>query len=299
MRRVAVGRGLLAQAQSEKIVVRLSADGALVLELPAEHPRQAVALPGGSVLVTALDSTYRFEPGSKVAQRLARLSLLRDSELHARRESAEHVWVLQPTLANVLLYSLQPDGGLGPRAERTLPGFDGVAFTTLLDGSFLFTAGPRLTHKLHAAPARSFALPLARVWRLLPAPRIDRALVVGADGTFMWIEVGERLLVVKTVQTGVIPFDVAATGGFIALVSVIEARNEPRRFTLNVYTAAGELRFSTELPAVPASAADDWAANVMSEMQVSVGDEPPRVAVGGRSQLLLFDAQSGERLFSQ
>lgn len=296
-RRVALGRRLLAQAQTDKIVVRSGADGTLVLELPAEHPRQAVALPGGSVLVAALDFAYRFEPGRNVAQRLTRLSLLRDSELHARRESAEHVWVLQPTLRNVLLYSLLPDAGLGPRAERTLPGFDGVAFTTLLDGSFLFTAGSSLTHQVHAAQARSFPLPSVRVWRLLAAPRIDRALVVSADGAFTWLEIGERLLVVKTVQTGVIPFDVAATSRLIALVSVIEAGNEPRRFLLNVYTADGELRFSTGLPAVPVSAADDWAANVVSEMQVSVGDEPPRVAVGGRSQLLLFDAESGKRLF--
>lgn len=299
MRRVALGRGVLAQAQTDQIVVRSSVDGTLVLALPAERPRQAVALPGGSLLVAALDYAYRFEPGSNVARRLTRLSLLRDSELHARRESAEHVWVLQPTPRNVLLHSLQPDRGLGPRPERTLPGFDGVAFTTLLDGSFLFTAGSTLTHKLHAAAARSFPLPVARVWRLLPAPRIDRALVVSADGAFTWVEIGERLLVVKTVQTGVIPFDVAAASSFIALVSVVEAGNAPRRFMLNVYTADGELRFSTGLPAVPASAADDWAANVVSEMQVSVGDEPPRVAVGGRSQLLLFDAVSGKRLFPQ
>jgi hypothetical protein len=302
-RHIALGKDFALQIGATEAVAWSTSDGREIARVPMKGPRAALGLPAGSVLVAALDASYRFDPGEKRPHPATRLSLLPGFVLEARRGRQDQVWVLQAPLKNLQAYSLNPEGegGLGIDSERALDDYDGGAFTTLSDGSFLYTHGRELIHRTGARTAKTFTLPesFGAVWRLASADRIDRAWVASAAGELSLVEFGARLRVVRAFHPEAAPFDLATNAKRLALVSVSEPAGEPRRFSLSVYSFDGKRIFSHELSSDAVSADADWVARVTANKEVVIGADPPRVAVGGPSALRVFELDSGRELLSR
>lgn len=300
-RHIALGKGFVLQLGVGEAVARSSSDGSEITRVPMKAPRAVLALPAGSVLVAALDGSFRFDPGQKRAHAAPRLSLLPGFVLEARRDSQDAVWVLQAPLKKLQRYSLVSQVGLGLESERTLSDYDGGAFTTLRDGSLLYANGDALVHRIGSRESKRLALPagVGGAWRLTAADRIDRAWLATASGDLVLLEVGARLRVVDTLRTGLLPFDFAATGSRLALVSLSERPGEPRRFALTVYDREGSQLYSHALSVDEVTAEPDWAARVAANKELVIGEDPPRIAVGGPASLRVFDLESGKALFAR
>jgi len=299
LRHLAFGSGFLLQLREAEARLVNSNDGSVIANVALAGPRAALGLPGGSVLACASDASYRFDPGQRTAHRGTRVSLLPNSLLEPSRESQEFLWVIEPSLGNAVRYAFATKE-FGVEATRTLPGYDGKALTTLLDGAFLYTSSQGLVRTL-ASRTTSLALPsgVGRIWRLLPADRVDRAWAVTDSGEAILLELGARARVVRRFQTSSdgAPFDVAAVPGTLAMVSVHEAVREPRSFVLNTYSATGTRIKSYILAGVRADdASEDWAKRVSIDREVAITTHPPRVAVGGPTELRLFDLASGDEI---
>ncbi|HET9931041.1 MAG TPA: hypothetical protein VFQ35_10150 [Polyangiaceae bacterium] len=298
-RHLAFGSGFLVQLRDASVRLLKSADGSAIAEVPLARPRVAVALPAGSVLACGSDECQRFDPGQVKPHRLGRISLLPDAILEPSRETQERVWVIEPTFARAVRYTLgEPTSEVESTSE--LPGYDRGAITTLADGAFLYTAGQSVVRALGRA-RRAMPLPdgVARPWRLLPAERADRAWVISAQGEAFLLELTGRAHVLRRFATEGHPFDVASAKAALALVSIHEDQAEERTFVLNLYSAAGTQTKSYLLGKVGESADPEWAAMASRDREVVLAERPPRVAVGGSTALRLFELVSGDEIVTR
>jgi hypothetical protein len=302
-RHLAFGKGFVLQLRASEALLLDSSDGRELARMPVAAPRATVALPAGSVLVAALDASYRFDPGQKRPHDLARLSLLPGFVVEPRRDTQDLIWVLQAPLKRIQRYALEPDAGLGLESERELEHYDGGPFTTLRDGSFLYTArsGSALVHRAGFGGPKALDFPgdVGAIWRLAAADRIDRAWVATSSGVVLLVELGVRLKVVRMIRTGLAPFDFAATASHFALVSLTERSTEPRRFTLSVYSGAGLQLYSHDLGGSEPIASSDWVARIVADKELVLGEAPPRVGIGGPSLLRVFELASGKEMFAR
>jgi hypothetical protein len=202
-------------------------------------------------------------------------------------------------LRNAIRYSIASKE-FGVEATRELPGFDGRALTTLLDGAFLYTSAAGLV-RLFAGRSITFPLPhdVGRVWRLLPAERIDQAWYVTQEGEAFLLELGAHARIRRRFRShdgegG--PFDFAVAHGTLAFLSVYESPQEPRRFVLNLYSATGTQTKSHQLGSVTHSEDSDWATRISRDHELAITGSPPRVAVGGPSSLRLFNTVAGDEI---
>lgn len=302
-RHIALGKGFVLHLGRDEAVAFDSTHGTEIARVPIKGPRAALALPAGSVLVAALDGSYRFDPREKTARAATRLSLLPGFILEARRETQEQVWVLQAPLRKLQRYTLTPDAGLGLESERVLPNYDGGAFVTLRDGSLLYTANDGAALVRPRAVGDSPPLPLAlgsdRVWRLAAADRVDRAWVATRAGDVLLVEIGARVRVARRIQTGLTPIDFAATTNRFALVSVSERAGEPRQFFVSAYSGEGAQIYSHAVGTADVTAEPNWEAAATAEHELVVGGSPQRLAVGGERSLRVFEFESGRQLFKR
>lgn len=300
-RHLAFGKGFVVQARADEAIVLNSSDGSELARVPMKEPRAAVALPAGSVLVAALDGSYRFDPGQKRPHRLPRLSLLPGFVLEPRRDSQESLWVVQAPLRQIQRYLLDPSSSFGFESQADVKGYDGGPFATLSDGSFLYTqdGATLIRARPSVSKVKTFALPqgLGSVWRLAAGDRIDRAWVVLASGDILLVELAVRLRVVRSIHTGLRPFDFAATEKALIMVSVKEPADGPRAFSLHVFSVVGAQIYSQALDTVEVTAEVDWQSAASTEQEVAVSSSPPRIAVGGATSLCLFELASGTKLF--
>ncbi|MFZ5891720.1 MAG: hypothetical protein ACOY0T_11755 [Myxococcota bacterium] len=289
-RHLAFGSGFLIQAREGEVRLVDSNDGAVIQALPLPNPRAVIGLPGGSVLVCAPGTSFRFDPGQREPHRTQRLSLLPGYQLEPSRESQAHVWVVEPAFQRAQRYALDPTSNSNETVTRELPEYDGRAITTLLDGAFLYTSLRGLVRVLTGRPSL-YTLPsdVARVWRLVPADRIDRVWLVTVTGEALLLELtGRTARIARRFQSDGGPFDVAALGDTLALLRIVERPPEPRTFVLNLYSATGKQTKSYILETVPDSDAPDWAARALRDHELAITRNPPRIAIGGPSSLRLF-----------
>lgn len=300
-RKLAFGRDFLVQLQADGVRLLQSTTGLELARTPIREPRSAVTLPGGSVLVAGLEASFRFDPNQRTPHRLVRLSLLPGSEILPNLETPNSVWVFHAPLAQLMHYDLGADSGLGLSSTAALPGVDGRAFAVLRDGHLLFTSQQGLVSFSPRSLARELPMPhmAGPIWRILPAYRLGRAWLVSPAGDFLLIDLGEQGRIVHTFATGQAPFDVAALGRRIVLISVSRPGASPRRFWLQLYNEEGQMTLSEELPSSVSTTAENWTQALSADKQLALGEEPPRVAVGGPGSLRVYDLERGARLFEQ
>jgi hypothetical protein len=294
LRRLAFGKAFVVQLTTDAAIVRSTPDGKELFRAPIADGRAALGLPNGSVLVLAAHASYRIDPGQTVLHPRTRISLLPGALVEPSRENAEFVWVLEPWRKTVLRYTLSPDAGLGLIAERELSSFDARAFTTLIDGSFLYSAGADLAHARPFSKPRLLSLPAdVRLWRLAAADRVDTAWAATTSGDLLRLELGAHARVLQTLRTGRAPVDLAVAPKRLALLSVTEAPKATREFVLSVYSNDGRQLFSRPVGKAAASPSAGWAADALRDQELVIGSQPALVAVGGAGALRLYDLDTG------
>jgi hypothetical protein len=302
-RHLAFGKGFLVQARANETVLRNSTTGEELSRLPLNGPRAVVGVAAGSTLVAALEGSFRFDPGQVRPHKLPRLSLLPGFVIEPRRDRLDVISVLQAPTRTLQRYALKADAPIGLESERQLEDYDGGAFASLSGGNLLYTSrsGTALVQDPGFGKAKPLPLPenFGSVWRLAPAEQINRAWVVTASGELTLVELGARLVILRNIRTGLLPFDFAASKRFLALVSVTEHAAEPRRFTLTVYDRTGSQFYSHALGDAPVTAQPDWVEHASANRELVLGDTPPRVAVGGASTVRVFELASGKELFER
>jgi hypothetical protein len=299
-RHLAFGRGFLLQATGSQVVTRSSVGGEVLARLPSQA-HAVLGLPAGSVLVTGSEATYRFDPREERGHPLPRLSLWPDSLLLPSLTTQKKVWVVNPSTRNGQRYALDSTALVAIEAERAFTDYDGGPIAVLSDGDFLYSAGRELVRDPSFGRPKRFPLPgeIQGLWRLAAAERLDRAWLVTATGTLFLFELGERPRIVRRIETGELPIDFAASKTTLAIVSVTEREGEPRKFKVSLYSHDGRQRFSHALTSVDVTADLDWAARALRDRELVVTDNPSRIAVGGQSAVVLFDAATGQIISSE
>jgi hypothetical protein len=275
-----------------------SKTGEEIAQLPVASPRAALALPGGSVLLAGLEASVRVDPHQRIGRTLDRLSLLPGAELLADPRSPHALWMVDYRLGRLSRHIFDAEGGVSRGAEIEVPGAR-EAFTVLRGGDLLFASGTRLMHvrpggKLHELELPTTAAP---VWRVLPAHRLDQAWLVTPTGVLTLVDLAARARVVRSLSTGLLPFDIAALDQHIAILSVSAPGLTPIRFSLYLWDAKSAPRLVEELPSSHLSATPDWLNEVTADKLLALGGEPLRVAIGGPHSVRVYEVGSGERLF--
>jgi hypothetical protein len=185
--RMAFSRRRLAVLGEERLVVWDLANWQLVTSVPVQQPRRLTVMADGAFVVAAGRGTLRLEQHETQPAVLPRLLLLPNSHLWADRRSALTLWVPVGRTLNQYQFP-QPDeppaARLVPVAGHPLRDCDEHGFVGLKDGSFLFTAGGKLTRFFPEGKSMRGPSPVSSedTWRLLPARRIDRAWLATVDG---------------------------------------------------------------------------------------------------------------------
>lgn len=298
-RHLAFGRGFVLQLRQAEAVAYSLPGGKEQARFAVKVARSALALPAGSVLVAAFDASYRLDPGQRSAHRLARLSLLPGSVLHAVRGEQAHVWLVSPALRSIERYALEP-GEFTLEVQRTLTDFDGVALTTLRDGRFVYTSQGALVTSIAGTNPSVQHLPaeLPPIWRLAAGQRLDEVWAVSSAprACLLRLEAGAARIRRCFEPRGEL-FDFATSAAELVFISTSSERAGERRFNLSTYDFDGTLIRSRDLGPLSVSPDDDWAARVSRENELALSESERLVAVGGSEALRVIDLKTGEQLF--
>jgi len=301
--RIAFSRRRLAVLGDERWVVWDLASWKLLASIPVQQPRRLAVMADGAFVVAAGDVTLRLEQHETQPALLPRLLLLPRSHLWPDRRAALTLWV--PVGRTLYQYQLPgpdnpPATRLVPSAEHPLPDCDEQGFVGLNDGSFLFTAGSDLTRFFPAGKSVKGPAPVdsANVWRLLPAPRIDRAWLATVDGNLKLLDFNRDFAVVGSLQLGETPFDIAVDGERMAVVSTTQGPNQPRRWAVTLLDTEGKRLFEHELPPAQRPDQDDWVAQEIRNRGVVLAPNRPWLAVGGPDSVTVWRTDNGKVVFA-
>jgi hypothetical protein len=292
---LAFGQGLL---------VRLRGDGAEVYSVPQlkllyeqklSGPRGVVALAGGSVLVVGEGAAYRVDPGARRALEIAPVPWVPGTVLLPERREPGIVWGVQRGGRLFVEQKLMKKGEFLASELLSLEGYEGGPVTSLRDAAFLFRSNAGVSRSMPRGRPRTYPTPF-EAWRILPAPRVDQAWLVAADGAVERVQLADRLAVVQKLSLGAAPIDVAANGDYLAAVVVDEPKGSERRFRLVVLTNDGAPVLNRPLPPGPPATGENWSEAAVRDRNVALSEFEPLVAVGGVGALEILKLPTGEKV---
>ncbi|MBK7584563.1 MAG: hypothetical protein IPI67_30800 [Myxococcales bacterium] len=307
--KLAFGKDRLAQLTETELVLRGLDDLKVLTRLPVRDPRRAATLSDGSVLVAGVSDLWRVPRDPKKAEHYSRLPLFPDSLLLGDRRAKNKLWVhhgIDPTLYP---YELSADGRLETLDFIELERADQKAFALLKDGSYVYTAGPKLERFFPGGKRWSLDLPSGSdVWRILTTRRLDEIWLAQTDGRLMLTQLSTTRLVVKKTLELPGTFDLATNDTEIALLR-LETRAQvdgaaadsglaPRTWRLLVLDGSGKERMSSELPLDPATAEDDWVREITKNRGVVLSPSGSLVAVGGPTWLAVWSYSTQKQLLA-
>jgi hypothetical protein len=84
-----------------------------------------------------------------------------------------------------------------------------------------------------------------------------------------------------------VPFDVSVSDVLVAVLLLVQPDDGPKSFVIELYDRNGKRRLrETYLPTVQTD--EDWAPRLLENAELALSAEPPRVAVGGSSELAVW-----------
>jgi hypothetical protein len=305
---LAFGKGVLGQLTRDALRVFDSTDFRLLATEPLEAPRAVVALADGSLLALDARRMLRWEPGQKRAKSLARPLLLPAAQVYPDARQPDVVWVFDDSeragagketavLRSYRLESADEHPVALPELTIQLTSPGGV-FGTTREGVWLYwTAGHADRFAPNGLRLPGLQLPAAPppTW-LLPHRRLDQCLWVEASGRASRVLVSPTYKGLGGVKLGgrVLSVDVGDGGRLFAAV-VITGAGPKLELELRDQELAPLGRVA--LPGDEPTGTDDWVKVVTENQTLACSPSEPRVAVGGPTRLLIFDAR-GQRIFS-
>jgi hypothetical protein len=296
--RLAFARGRLGVLTDSELVVYDTDDWGKSKRVPIEEPRQLLAASDGSFLAVGSRNLYRMAPAERTATRHPRVPLFAGSMLFADRLNPAVICVVHGFGATLYQYDFTVEGRAGLLAmSRTIPleGYDGQAFAALNDGSFLYTAGEMLRRFFAGGRIGSHRAPDSNedIWRLLLPHRIDRVWIARRNGTLDLVQMGPRIVKIRSLALRGMLFEITSNARFVATIRLEQPSGGPRRWSLEVFDPAGKRLLEQRLPTGRATAAGDWVARATRNKEVVLGRHAPLVAVGGPTWLKVWNVETG------
>lgn len=291
---LAFGSRLFVRLREESAEVYSVPELKLLYEQKLSGPRGAVALAGGAVLVVGESEAYRVDPGAKRAVEIAPLPWVPGTVLLAERREPGIVWGVQRGGRLFVEQKLVKKDERRANEPFSFEGYEGGAVTALRDAAFLFRSSAGVSRSMPRGRPVVYATPFD-AWRILPAPRVDQAWLVAADGAVERVQLTDRLSVVQKLSLGAAPIDVAANRDYLAAVVVDEPTGAERRFRLVVLTNEGARVLDRPLSPGPPATGENWAEAAVRDRSVALSESEPLVAVGGSGALQILKLPSGEQ----
>jgi hypothetical protein len=292
---VAIGKGRIAVLTDDALVVRSTKDFAEVTRVPLSGPRALSVQADGSFLVPDTVKTSWLLPHDTKARSFPRVILLPESAVIADRRSPDRFWVMAPFGTTLFGYSLEPSslGVLATKEWVELAGFDGRAFCSLRDGSFLYSTssgfrqffGSGMKHEIAGNPQDAF--------RLLPASRPDTVWLLTREHADLFRLLAGKLVRLRSVPLVAMPYDIEADGEYLAVLELRQPTEEPWQFVLEVFDVDGKRRMHETLPAEESLDPRKWLAVLTRNRRLSLAADPPLVAIGGPESLTVWHPDRG------
>jgi hypothetical protein len=298
---LAFAKARLGQVTREGVSVRSVATFKVDIRLELEKPLSVVALADGSLLCPDTKRTLRLFSHDQKPRAYPLMPLIPGSQLFGDRVDSKRVWALGPRGKTLFRFELADDKAplLAPKDWVDLDGFDQRTVGSLRDGSFLFTTSAGFSRFFGKGALSEVKANSEEVFRVLPGSRADAAWLLRRDRRVsLHGTVEGKLARLQTVNLETDPFDAEAAGTFLAVLELDQPSDAPATFVLEVFDTSGKRRFRTTLPAEE-SFDEDWAERLTQNRNLAVSADPPRVAVGGPTELTVFDAGTGARVFSE
>lgn len=299
---LAFGKGRLGVLTEDSLVVRDAARlSSAPLTFPLDHPRALAALADGSLLAAGASRSLRLLPHDEKSLSVPKITLFPESSLFGDRRNPDRVWVLPGSAKTLFGYdAVRGPAPLAVAAEWIdLEDFDERAFTSVRDGSFLYSTANGLLQFYGAGGRKE---PLASSldrgsFRLLPASRPDTVWVVADRSARLFRILGGKLVGLKSLDLRAGVFDAAAEGELLAVLELAQPDDAPWRFELEVFDVRGNAAGHATLPAEE-SAGEDWVARLVQNRSLALSADLGLVAVGGRAHLDVLSTRDGSSVFS-
>ncbi len=295
---IVFGRGRVIQLATEALTIRDAKEGKEVLKLEVAGGRLVTLLRDGSVLALLEKETLSIEPRKNEVSRYSRVALFPESRVFAdplvdRRFYVVHAF--DPTLYG---YEITEDQKISTLDFVDMPEFDGRVFTSLKDGSFLYSTATGLQRFFLKGKAQAYAIEDPKqVWRVATARRLDRVWLARDDGSLELRELTAktpRLIQRIDVKD---PIDVASSDAGIAVLRLAPAEGG-RHFQVEFFDESTERRFTSHLALDEASGSGEgWVRDVLRNRGIMLTDDGALLAVGGPSELHVWNVRSGKKRY--
>lgn len=296
---VAIGKGRIAVLTDDALVVRDTTKFAEVTRIPLHRPRHLAVMSDGSFLVPDAAKTWWLLPHDTKARTFPRFMMLPESTVFADRRAPDRFWVTSPFGTTLFGYTLAPSslGFLLTNEWVELDGFDGHAFGSLRDGSFLYSTSSGFRQFFGPGKKDDVAGDPRGVFRLLPASRPDTIWLLTTERADLFRLLAGKLVHLRKVLLSSMPYDVEADGQYLAVLELVQPKEEPWSFVLEVFDVDGKLRMHEPLPAEESLDPKTWLVALTRNRRLSLSADPPLVAVGGPEDLTVWRADRSERLW--
>lgn len=297
--RLAFGKGRLGLLTRDALVVREIPGFATIARIPLEDPTALAVLSDGGFFASTSTRAIRLDPSEKKPRAVRRIVLPLAPSVFGDRRYSNRIWALGARGSRLFGYDLEQSTLVGaPNQWVELDGYDHRTMASLRDGSFVYSAksgftqfwGPNAKHPI-TAPSSSDAVVAA-----LPGSRPDTVWTLTTEqGTLSRILAG-RLVTLRKVRFEGTPFRADAAGNYLVVLELNQPVDAPWTFVLEVFETSGKRSLHEFLPADEALS-PDWLARLAANRELAVTSSPPRIAVGGPSELGVWDPVSGTRIF--
>jgi hypothetical protein len=296
---VAIGKGRIAVLTDDALVVRDTTKFTEVTRIPLRGPRQLAVMADGSFLAPEAAKTSWLLPHDTKARAFPRFIMLPESTVFADRRAPDRFWVMAPFGTTLFGYALAPSslGFLVTKDWVELEGFDGHAFGSLRDGSFLYSTSSGFRQFFGPGKKEDIAGDPQGVFRLLPASRPDTVWLLTRESADLFRLLAGKLVHLRKVLFAAMPYDVEAEGQYLAALELLQPTEEPWRFVLEVFDVDGKRRMRESLSADESLDPKTWLALLTRNRRLSLSADPPLVAVGGPESLTVWRADKGDPLW--
>jgi len=297
---VAIGKGRIAVLMDDALVVRDTTKFTEVTRIPVNGQRHLAVMSDGSFLAPDAARTSWLLPHDTKARSFPRFIRFPESMVFADRMTPDRFWVMAPFGTTLFGYSLAPSslGFLLTREWIKLDGFDGHAFGSLRDGSFLYSTSSGFRNFFGSGKKEDVVGDPQGVFRLLPGSRSDTVWVLSRESADLFRLLAGKLVHLRKVPFAAMPYDVEAAGKYLAVLELLQPTEQPWQFVLEVFDVDGKRLMRETLSADESLDPNTWFVALTRNRRLSLWADPPLVAVGGPESLTVWHADKGDRLWS-
>jgi len=300
--RLDFGSGRLAQAAASRVIFRDTERGDSITEPEIGAVRAIAHGSDGSLFAIGATRGVRLLPRMNNAKSFPAPIFLPDATVLADLADPSHFFIFLPRDQQLYQYSFESEAGafLPPDERFAFTGCTG-ALGWMRDGAFVCGTDSGLARKAPRGPRTTSTWPAAaQRFRLLAAKRLDELFAIDLEGDVQHLRWAGNVQLLGHFQLPALPYAAVSNGEALAFVLVsAPSPSEPRRWSLLVTDFEGQTRFQCELAAKPASVGDDWLAAVVEDKNLAISAFQPLVAVGGASQVAVWNYAEGRQVFAR